>query len=263
MQSFMTRRSFLPAAGAAALGGAAEAAPKQNAWIEIGIAHMRNTHENQPKRVADYFRDAVVPALTRAGAGPIGVFNCSIGTGAPFMMTVVSYPSFAAYGELMGKLMGDTEFLNASRAFDLQQGLSYERAENSMLRAFDGMPTVVPPPLEGNRPPRVFEVRMYESNSASSLRTKIKMFNEGEIGIFQRLGMSPVFFGQTIIGRNQPNLVYMLAFDDMAHRERAWKAFGSDPEWQKMRLMPGYADPDIVSNITNFIVSPLPFSAIR
>ena len=49
------------------------------------------------------------------------------------------------------------------------------------------------------------------------------MFNEGEIGIFQRLGMSPVFFGQTIIGRNQPNLVYMLAFDDMAHRERAWK----------------------------------------
>lgn len=263
MQSFMTRRSFLPAAGAAAFAGAAEGAPKQNAWIEIGIAHLRNTHENQAKRVADYFREGVIPAMTRAGAGPIGMFSCSIGTGAPFLMTVVSYPSFAAYGEVMGKMVADADLRKAAQAFDAQPGLSYERAENSLLRAFDGMPTVVPPPTEGNRPPRVFEVRIYESNNASSLRTKIKMFNEGEIGIFQRLGMNPVFFGQTVIGRNQPNLVFMLAFDDMAHHDRAWKTFGSDPEWQKMRALPGYADADIVSNITNFIVSPLLFSQIR
>jgi hypothetical protein len=28
--------------------------------------------------------------------------------------------------------------------------------------------------------------------------------------------MTPVFFGETLIGRNMPNLMYMLVFDDMA-----------------------------------------------
>jgi hypothetical protein len=89
------------------------------------------------------------------------------------------------------------------------------------------------------------------------------MFNEGEIAIFRRCGILPVFFGETVIGRNMPNLTYMVAFDDLAARERAWRAFGGDPEWKKLRAMPGYADSEIVSNISNAILRPLPFSPIR
>jgi hypothetical protein len=89
------------------------------------------------------------------------------------------------------------------------------------------------------------------------------MFDNGEIGIFRRLGMRPVFFGQTIVGRDMPNLTYMLAFDDLAHRERAWRAFGADPEWQKLRATPGLSDAEIVSNISSAILRPLPFSPIR
>jgi hypothetical protein len=132
-----------------------------------------------------------------------------------------------------------------------------------LLRAFDGFPTVVPPPNEGRRPARIFEVRQYESNNLTTLRRKIKMFNDGEIGVFKRLGMQPVFFGETLIGQNQPNLVYMLSYEDLAGREKAWRAFGADPEWKKLREMPGYSDAEIVSNISNYIVSPLPFSPIR
>ncbi len=115
----------------------------------------------------------------------------------------------------------------------------------------------------GKRPARIFEVRMYESDNLSTLRRKIKMFNDGEAGIFKRVGMQPVFFGHTIVGQHQPNLVYMLSYEDLAAREKAWRAFGSDPEWQKLRVMPGYSDAEIGSNITNYLVSPLPFSPIR
>ena len=89
------------------------------------------------------------------------------------------------------------------------------------------------------------------------------MFNQGEMGIFQRLGMRPVFFGETIVGRNLPNLTYMLSFDNLAEREKLWGAFGADPEWKKMRSVPEYADALIVSNISNSILRPMAFSPIR
>jgi hypothetical protein len=125
------------------------------------------------------------------------------------------------------------------------------------------MPAVDPPPNDGNRTAKIFELRMYESNNGTTLARKIKMFNEAEVGIFKRLGMQPVFFAETIVGARMPNLVYMLSFDDLAARDRLWKAFGADPEWQKLRAQPGNADAEIVSNISNSILRPLPFSDIR
>ena len=72
---------------------------------------------------------------------------------------------------------------------------------------------------------------------------KIEMFNDaGEIKIFRRVGLNPVFFGETLVGRNMPNLTYMVAFDDMAAREKAWNAFRVDPEWVKLRSRPDLAD---------------------
>ena len=75
--------------------------------------------------------------------------------------------------------------------------------------------------------------------------------------------MRPVFFGETIVGAKMPNLVYMLAFESLAQRESAWNAFGSDPEWKELRSKPGNSDAEIVSNISNAILRPLPFSQIR
>jgi hypothetical protein len=89
------------------------------------------------------------------------------------------------------------------------------------------------------------------------------MFGDGEIAIFRRCGMLPVFFGQTVIGRDLPNLTYMLAFDDLAARDKAWGAFGKDSDWQKLRATPGLSDAEIVSNISNAILRPLAFSPIR
>jgi len=89
------------------------------------------------------------------------------------------------------------------------------------------------------------------------------MFEDGEAGVFRRLGMAPLFFGQGIIGANLPSLTYMLSYEDLASRDRLWKAFGADPEWQKLRAQPGLSDAEIVSNISNRILRPLAFSEIR
>jgi hypothetical protein len=88
------------------------------------------------------------------------------------------------------------------------------------------------------------------------------MFNSAEIAIFRRTGLRPVFFGETMVGAGMPSLTYMLAFADMEERTRSWAAFVADPEWKKLSSTPGYTDPEIVSNITNVILSPTPFSQI-
>ena len=91
----------------------------------------------------------------------------------------------------------------------------------------------------------------------------MNMFDIGEIAIFRRNGLLPVFFGETLVGSRLPNLIYMVAYDNMAARDKAWGAFGGDPEWKKLRSQPGLSDPEIVSNISNSILRGLPFSPIR
>jgi len=87
------------------------------------------------------------------------------------------------------------------------------------------------------------------------------MFNAGgEIEIFLKTGLQPVFFGETLIGPRLPNLTYMLVFDDMAERDRRWSVFSGSPEWKKLRSAPEYAD--IVVNVNVIFLRPTPYSQI-
>jgi len=258
----MTRREFVPAVAA---GGAllASAETKPPSIYEIRTIHLRNTPENQRSRLTDFLQHVAAPAFARSGIGPCAYFAGSIGEGTPFVMTVASYPSWAAMEQQRAKLSADDEYKKALTAYNSQPGLNYQRIDSFLGRAFPSMPEMVVPSDAAGRPGRVFELRRYESNNATTLARKIKMFESGEMGIFQRLGMRPVFFAETIVGAKMPNLVYMLSYDDLASREKLWKAFGADPEWQKLRAVPGNSDAEIVSNISNSLLQPLPFSPVR
>ena len=98
--------------------------------------------------------------------------------------------------------------------FHAQPGLSYERVETSLLRAFEGFPAVVAPPNDGKRPARLFEVRTYESSNTTTLRRKVKMFNDGEIGAFQRAGGWSFFCPRLLLlfGQVAQGYVYVALF---------------------------------------------------
>ncbi len=241
----------------------AAAAPPKKSIVELRWLRMRNTSGNQMQRTSDFLKNTAVPALQRAGVGPLGFFASVIAPEAPFILALAVFPSVAAMEEARAKEAADAEYARGRDAYNAGPERGYERLDSSLLRCFDVMPTVEPPPAGSRRPAHIFELRMYESNNSTTLARKIKMFNEGEAGIFKRLGMQPVFFAETIVGAKMPNLVYMLSYDDLAARDRLWKAFGADPEWQKLRSQPGNSDSEIVSNISNSILRPLPFSAIR
>jgi hypothetical protein len=130
-------------------------------------------------------------------------------------------------------LFGDKEF---SRAFDQWETGEppYVSTSASLLEAAAYSPEIaVPekPPLT----PRVFELRTYHSPTARQLKALHERFSGSEIKIFHRVGVHPLLYTSTVFGPDRPNLTYLIPFDTLAAREKAWNAFASDEEWVKVR----------------------------
>jgi hypothetical protein len=119
---------------------------------------------------------------------------------------------------------------------------------------------VAPPPGAGTAGPRIVELRTYESHSDRAALNKLAMFNAGEVPVFRRAGLTPVFFGETIVGGKMPSLTYMLTFRDMAARDAAWGAFGRDPDWKTLSADPQYREN--VSAISDIILQPTSYSQL-
>jgi hypothetical protein len=112
-------------------------------------------------------------------------------------------------------------------------------------------------------PGRVFQLRTYESPSVKTGLKKIEMFDDaGEIAIFRRVGLHPVFFGEALVGAKLPNLTYMLGFESAEELKENWQKFRDDAEWKRLSGMPEYADKAILSGITNVILRPAEYSQV-
>lgn len=258
----MDRRKFLAASTAAGLTTAAAAEnPLKNSIYSLYYFYMKTG--SQVDRTTAYLRDVFAPAAKRNGFTAVGFFSPIIGERSPYILSLTVTPGWSAVETIHQKFADDKEFQKGWDAYNTIGDPTYQRLEVSLLYAFDKLPTIQLPPTEQGRPARVFELRTYESMNEKAGARKIQMFENGEAAIFKRIGMQTVLFGKTIAGRNMPSLSYMLGYDDLAARDKLWRDFGGDPEWRKLRAQPGYSDAEIVSNISNTLLRPLPFSMIR
>jgi hypothetical protein len=268
----MKRREFLTSSVAVAglgtlLAGAnADAqetgAPGAREFYELRLYHLRRGPKTE--LFDRFYSEAAIPAMNRAGVERVGVFNLTVGPESPTMYVLLPHKSLETLAVLADRLAADAEYQKAGAEFIKAPASdpSYIRVESSLLAAFHGMPKLEVPALgEGNKS-RLYELRTYESHSKTASRKKIEMFEKGEIAIFRRNGVQPVFFGETLIGTRLPNLTYMVAFENQAAHDKNWAAFGADPEWKKLRSTPGYTDAEIVCNISNVFLRPALYSQI-
>ena len=211
-----------------------------------------------------YFSEALIPALSRLGLGPVGAFKVDIGPETPTYYLLIPGASAATLATVDVQLAGDEAFLKAAETFWAAPATSpaFGRVESTLLLAFEGYPKLTAPASSATKAKRIFQLRTYESPSHAAHVRKVEMFNHGEFEIFQRTGLHPVLFGETLIGSGMPSLTYMLTFTDTHELETNWAAFVADPEWKKLSTSPRYAYESIVSNITNLILSPLASSQI-
>ena len=217
------------------------------------------------RRLADFLQNAAIPALNRLGHTPVGVFEGVAGVTTPTLFTLTPIVSLDKLSALDAALESDEQFTRAAASYldAPATDVPYVRQEAALLAAFPKMPRVVVPAATATKGPRLFELRTYENPTEHAQRAKMRMFSEmGEIEIFKRVGLTPVFFSRTLIGPHIPSIVYMVVHENLAAREKNWGTFGADPEWQKLRATPGYSDADIVSNITSVFLRPAAYSQI-
>lgn len=224
--------------------------------------------EEKLQLFAGVLEKAMVPALNRLGAKPVGVFRLrkddnpalKLEADPARLYVVIPHASAEDAFSAGARIHADAEFVAAAKpVMDTpMKDPVYLRYEAQFMRGFTECPAVT---AVAKGDDRVVQLRIYESHNSERAARKVEMFNEGgEIAIFRRVGMNPVFFGQSAAGTQLPNLTYMLGFDSPGALAQAWAAFLKDPEWLRLKNDPKYKD--TVSNITNLILRPLPGSQI-
>ncbi len=268
----MRRRQFLTrslaAATASTLASSADPALSQQLAGEshrqfYDLRQYRLQMGSQPKLVDDFVAGALIPALNRLGITPVGAFHLDVGPETPTLYLLLPSGNVELLATADLRLAEDAAFLKQAEPFwnAATAQPPFARVENSLLLAFEGWPMLTLPAGTAQHGKRIFQLRTYESPTYAAHVRKVEMFHHGEFAIFERTGLHPVFFSQTLVGSRQPSLTYMLTFADQAELTANWAKFAADPEWKKLSTAPRYAD-SIVSNITNLVLSPTEYSQI-
>ncbi len=271
MSSSLPRRDFLThsAAGGiagavglttmAGLSGAADAPAGKRELYELRLYQL-SAGEMQ-KQADDYFEHALLPALGRAGAGPVGVFVDSGKADSPVAYVLITYPGPESLPAVTAALRLDAEYRKAGAPFLAAppKQPAYLNLEARLMVAASFLPALEAPEKKESR---VFELRRYRSPSEAAARKKLEMFATGELAIFRRVGLNPVFFGEMLFGPDMHNLTYMLTYPDAAGHDTAWGKFRTDADWQKLRVTPGFTDAEIIANIKSVMLRPAAYSQI-
>ncbi len=260
----MKRRTFIKSAATATAVAATTQLTSQADHHKGGkqkILEWRKWHLSTAEQrglVDDFLKNAALPALNRLGVKPIGVFYDMEHKDDFAIYTLFPHTSLESMSAVNTELAQDAAFLEGASDYlsTEKNAPGYDRIESTIMRSFQGFPHVAAP-LEGER---IFELRIYESHNELKAKLKVEMFNEAELAIFDNVGLQGVFYGESLVGSNLPNLTYMIAYKNMDERKAAWGRFSKDPDWQVLKGNQRYKD--TVSKIQATYLVPAPYSQV-
>jgi hypothetical protein len=215
------------------------------------------------QRLAEnYLEKALLPALNRQGIDRVGVFINAKDENDHSIVVIIPFKTMDKFTGLNKNLAGDTEYQEAATEyFDRdKKNRVYDRIESRFLKAFAGMPIMEIPSISAEKKERIFEMRLYESHTEDHARRKVQMFNEGEIQTMRDVNLGPVFFGETLIGPQVPNLIYLLSATDEASHKKHFQDFLKHPDWIKIKDLPQYKG--TVSKIQSTFLKPTAYSQL-
>ena len=215
----------------------------------------------QPARIHDFFSKALLPAMDRIHKGPKIFLEAVMTPHMPQVAAIFGVESPDQIWSISKALFADKDF---SHAFDQWEAgeAPYVSANASLLEATDYSPEIIVPE-KPPASPRVFELRVYHSPTARQNKALHERFSGHEIKIFHRVGVNPILYTTTVFGANRPNLTYLIPFDTLAAREKAWAAFSADEEWVRVRKESIDRSGQISSVMNISLYKAMPYSPIR
>lgn len=106
----------------------------------------------------------------------------------------------------------------------------------------------------------IYEWRIYEAVPGKMGNLNDRFANL-TLRLFKKHGLKVIGFWQAVIGTSNL-LYYMLQFKDLAHREKAWSSFVSDPEWIKGKTE-SERDGPLLTKLTSTILKPTSYSPMQ
>ncbi len=231
----INRRAFIGALGGVGMlasGFPVEAAGEKKRIFALEHYYLKNG--TQGARLHDYISKSALPAFGKVHAGPKIILDALIASHMPQVAVILGFQSIDEMITVRSKLLGDKELMQALDNWENNAEQPYEHFSVSLLEATDYCPEIQTD-SEPRKTQRIFELRTYHSPTWRQLRALHERFAGPEIKIFHRVGVHPMLYSQTMIGPSMPNLTYLIPFDNLAAREKAWDAFSADPEWVKVR----------------------------
>jgi hypothetical protein len=229
----MNRRHFvsggIAAMSSASGAGNAQSTPRTRYYL-LETYFLRNS--TQLPRLHEFMSQHYLPAVHKLHPGPKIFLEALVAAHMPQYATVQGFSSLEEISSLPGRLASDAGYRKAFADWENGADPPFENLTRTVLKATDYSPEIVPAKHDK---PRIFELRVYHSPTWRQLSALHERFAGPEIKIFQRVGVHPVLYTETLVGPKMPNLTYLIPFDSLAAREKAWDAFGSDPEWVKVR----------------------------
>jgi hypothetical protein len=209
---------------------------------ELRVYHLENL--KQGEITENYLENAFIPAAHRAGVKNVGVFKPlpSEPDAGKKIYVFLPFSNSKDYFRFRRKLKSDPKHQEDGKAYihAAYDNPSFSRIETSLMQAFETRPRMALPNLSAPKSERVYELRSYESATERLYRQKVKMFNEGEIDIFDELNFNGIFYGEPLAGANMPNLVYLTAFENLEDRDEHWATFSDYPAWLSLKANSEY-----------------------
>jgi hypothetical protein len=237
----MNRRHFATNL-AAGLAGFAAATQRGDAAGETRrngvylIESLRLQQGSQRNRLDEFYTKTMLPALNQIKAAPPLILEAVIGPHTPELLLVVGFASLNDLTDMLTKLDSDQAVAKGMAQLESGPEPAYDSRQMTVVGAAPYSPPGLPDaPADKAAARRYFELRVYHSSSSTILRALHKRFAGPETKIFARSGIHPVLYGTTMFGGDMPNLTYLIPFDSLGAREKAWDTFNADPEWLKVR----------------------------
>ena len=106
----------------------------------------------------------------------------------------------------------------------------------------------------------IYEYRAYDAVPGARHRLLERI--DAAHPLFLKHGMTAVGFWTPSVGDYNNKVIYIVAHENEAAREKSWTAFQADPEWQKHREL-NEKDGPLVHRIINSLLVPTNFSPLK
>ena len=207
---------------AAAQSGRSAPGDDRAHWFLLETFQLRQG--DQVTRMHDYLK-AWLPTVSKSVAGPKLVLEALIAPHTPQLLAMIGVANFEDLRTAQATVTSSLTALGTGEPL-------FDTLNTTILEAAAYSPEISAGKSEK---PRYFELRTYHAPTMAQLIALHQRFAGPEVRVFHRSGIFPLFYSSTLVGANMPNLTYLIPFDSLAAREKAWNAFSADPDWIKAR----------------------------